>query len=203
MTVIDYAAWIDQTQLSANYLRPPGVRNGGKPMRRISSLFVLTAALAAVLAGCGGSSKSSSSAPASTPSPASSSTTSSSSAVTVSSANVSGLGEILVNSQGHTLYIFEPDKHARVTCVSTCAQLWPPLKLTTGQKATASGGVNSALLSSLPNPEGGSVATYAGWPLYTYVSDSAAGQATGQGIETNGGLWYVIGPAGNVIKKTP
>ncbi len=177
-------------------------------MRTISSLSVLVVVLAA-LAGCGGSSTPSSSSSASTPAPApsssstSSSSSSSSSGATVSSASVSGLGKILVNGQGHTLYTFAPDKHAKVTCVSTCASLWPPLKLTTGQKATASGGVNSALLSSLPDPEGGSVATYAGWPLYTYVSDSTAGQATGQGLETNGGLWYVIGPAGNVITKTP
>ncbi len=171
-------------------------------MRTISSLSVLIVVLAA-LAGCGSSSTSSSTSSASTPAPAPSTTTTSSSGVGVLTANVSGLGEILVNGQGHTLYIFVPDKHARVTCVSTCAQLWPPLKLASGQKATGSGQVNSALLSSLPSPEGGQVATYAGWPLYTYVSDSTAGQATGQGIESSGGLWYVIGPAGNVIKKTP
>ena len=180
-------------------------------MRRILSLSVPIVVLAA-LSGCGSSSTPSSSSPASTPSSSSSASTpattpstpsTSSSGVSVSTANVSGLGEILVNGQGHTLYTFAPDKHARVTCVSTCAQLWPPLKLASGQKATAAGQVNSALLSSLPNPEGGQVATYAGWPLYTYVSDSTAGQATGQGLETNGGLWYVIGPAGNVITKTP
>ncbi|HTZ65027.1 MAG TPA: hypothetical protein VMB51_13060 [Solirubrobacteraceae bacterium] len=176
-------------------------------MRRISLLPALTVALAALLAGCGSSSTSTTtttaSTPASTPATTPSSSTSSSSGVSVATANVSGLGEILVNSQGHTLYVFEPDKHARVTCTGTCAQLWPPLKLAGGQRATASGHVNAALLSSLPSPEGGQVATYAGWPLYTYVSDSTAGQATGQGLETNGGLWYVIGPAGNVIKKTP
>lgn len=172
-------------------------------MRTISSLSLLTAVLAAVLAGCGSSGTPTSSSSASTPTTTPSSSTSGSGAVTVSSASVSGLGEVLVNGQGHTLYIFEPDKHARVTCVSTCAQLWPPLKLASGQKATAAGQVNAALLSSLPDPEGGQVATYAGWPLYTYVSDSTAGQATGQGLETSGGLWYVIGPAGNVIKKTP
>lgn len=172
-------------------------------MRTISSLSLLTVALVAVLAGCGSSSTSTSNTAASTPASTPTTATSNSSGVTVSTASVSGLGEILVNSQGHTLYIFEPDKHARVTCTGSCAQLWPPLKLPSGQRAKASGQVNAALLSSLPSPEGGQVATYAGWPLYTYVSDSTAGQATGQGIETNGGLWYVIGPAGNVIKKTP
>lgn len=45
--------------------------------------------------------------------------------------------------------------------------------------------------------------TYAGWPLYTYISDSAAGQASGQGLETNGALWYAISPSGKVITATP
>lgn len=45
--------------------------------------------------------------------------------------------------------------------------------------------------------------TYAGWPLYTYISDSAAGQASGQGLETNGALWYAIPPSGKVITATP
>jgi predicted lipoprotein with Yx(FWY)xxD motif len=167
-------------------------------MRRISWLSTLTAVLAAVLAGCGSSSTTTAKTSSTTSAPA---PTSSTAAVTVSTASLAGLGEALVNSQGHTLYAFMPDKHARVTCVSTCAQLWPPLKLPSGAKATAAGGVNSALLSSVPDPEGGRVVTYAGWPLYTYVSDTEAGQANGQGLETSGGLWYVLGPAGNVIMK--
>ena len=87
--------------------------------------------------------------------------------------------------------------------MSTCAQLWPPLKLASGQKATGLRAGQLRAAEQPADPEGGQVATYAGWPLYTYVSDSTAGQATGQGIESSGGLWYVIGPAGNVIKKTP
>jgi Secreted repeat of unknown function len=54
-------------------------------------------------------------------------------------------------------------------------------------------------LGSDPDPEGGHVVTYAGWPLYTYAADSAAGQDNGQAIEANGGLWYVIAPSGKVI----
>ncbi len=56
-----------------------------------------------------------------------------------------------------------------------------------------------ALLGSDPDPEGGRGVTYAGWPLYTYAADSAAGQDNGQAIETNGGRWYVIAPSGTVI----
>lgn len=110
---------------------------------------------------------------------------------------------MLVNGEGRTLYVFLPDKHAKVTCVGACAELWPPTKLAAGQKASASGQVKPSLLASDPDPEGGRVVTYAGWPLYTYVSDTAPGQATGQDLETNGGRWYAIAPSGKTVTKTP
>jgi predicted lipoprotein with Yx(FWY)xxD motif len=160
---------------------------------------VLAVALVAALAGCGGSSTSST-----TTSTTSSTTTSSSPApsATVSTGSVSGLGTVLVDSQGRTLYIFEPDKHARVTCTGSCTQVWPPLKLASG-RPSASGAAKSSLLGSDPNPEGGRVATYAGWPLYTYVGDSGPGNASGQGLNTNGGLWYAIAPSGRPVTATP
>jgi predicted lipoprotein with Yx(FWY)xxD motif len=124
-------------------------------------------------------------------------------AVKVSAASVAGLGSVLVNSQGHVLYTFMPDDAKKVTCVGACATLWPPLKVSTGTRAVPSGEVKAALISSDPDPEGGSVITYAGWPLYTYVADSGPGTATGQAIQTNGGYWYVISPSGTVIHKAP
>ncbi len=37
------------------------------------------------------------------------------------------------------------------------------------------------------------------WPLYTYVADRKPGMATGQALDLNGGLWYVLAPSGKVI----
>ena len=167
--------------------------------RRFLSLSVLTALLAWAPAGCG-SSSTSSSPTASTPS-----TTASTPAATVgvSTASVSKLGVVLVDEQGHTLYIFLPVRHAKVTCTGSCAQVWPPLKLQNGGRPAASGAVKSSLLGSVPDPEGGNVATYAGWPLYTYAGDSGPGTASGQGLNINGGLWYAISPSGAVITTAP
>ena len=122
---------------------------------------------------------------------------------TVQTRKISGLGTVLVNSRGLTLYMFAPDKQKRVTCKGQCAVIWPPLKLKAGQKPTAGGAARKALLGSDPNPSGGRVVTYNHWPLYTYISDSKPGQATGQAIKLNGGYWYVLSPAGKVIKKKP
>ena len=118
----------------------------------------------------------------------------------IATAMISGLGPVLVNAQGHTLYIFAPDNDKKVTCVGGCAAVWPPASLPTGEKAVASGAVKQSLLGSDPNPSGGQVITYAGWPLYTYVADTATGTATGEAVNLNGGLWYVISPSGTVIK---
>ncbi|HET9163292.1 MAG TPA: hypothetical protein VFN89_07620 [Solirubrobacterales bacterium] len=120
--------------------------------------------------------------------------------VKVAAKSLSGLGPVLVDSEGKTLYVFAPDKGKEVTCVSECAAVWPPLKLEEGQKAAGSGQVKPSLLGSDPSPEGGEVVTYAGWPLYTYVADTEPGKATGQAIDLNGGYWYVISAAGKVIK---
>ncbi|MEA2197896.1 MAG: hypothetical protein QOJ25_1947 [Solirubrobacteraceae bacterium] len=121
----------------------------------------------------------------------------------IATARFPGLGAVLVNAQGHTLYIFVPDNDQKVTCVGGCAAVWPPASVPSGQTAAAAGGVKQSLLGSDPNPAGGLVITYAGWPLYTYIADGTSGSATGQGINLNGGLWYVISPTGKVIKAKP
>ena len=121
-------------------------------------------------------------------------------AVKISTRKLPKLGTILVNSKGLTLYMFVPDKRKKVTCVHACAVIWPPVKLAKGEKAVAAGTVKTSLLGSDPDPAGGRVVTYNKWPLYTYITDKKPGQATGQALNLNGGLWYVLNPAGKVIK---
>lgn len=119
--------------------------------------------------------------------------------VSLSVRTLPAVGTVLVNAEGHTLYTFAPDQHSKVTCVSSCAAVWPPLKLSSGETAAGSSQLKASLLGSDPDPEGGHVVTYAGWPLYTYAADGAAGQDNGQALEANGGRWYVIAPSGKVI----
>jgi predicted lipoprotein with Yx(FWY)xxD motif len=125
---------------------------------------------------------------------------SASAAVKISTGNVPGLGTVLVDAKGKTLYMFVPDKQRRVTCVRTCAAIWPPVKLAGGAKPVATGHAKASLLGSDPNPAGGRVVTYHGWPLYTYVTDTRAREATGQALNLNGGLWYVLAPSGKIVR---
>jgi predicted lipoprotein with Yx(FWY)xxD motif len=152
---------------------------------------LLASVLVLAVAACGSSSPSSTKAKA---------TTKTSPAVVITAKNEPGLGTVLVDSQGKTLYQFVPDAGKHVTCTGSCASVWPPVMLAAGGKLGASGGVKASLLGSDPNPSGGRVVTYAGWPLYTYVADGSPGSHAGQAINVNGGLWYVMTPSGKAIK---
>lgn len=121
--------------------------------------------------------------------------------VVISTRKLPRLGTVLVDSKGRTLYMFVPDKRKKVTCVRTCAAVWPPVKLAKGARIVAKGKAEAKLLGSDRDPAGGRVVTYHGWPLYTYVGDRSAGQATGQALNLNGGLWYVLAPSGKLITK--
>lgn len=122
------------------------------------------------------------------------------STVKISTRSVTGLGKVLVDHRGRTLYMFVPDKHKSVTCHKVCAKIWPPLFLPAGATFSAAGGVKKALLSSDKDSTGGRVVTYNHWPLYLYLGDSKAGVATGQALNVNGGLWYVMTSSGAIIK---
>jgi len=165
-----------------------------------SYLLAAVPIVAVIASACGSSNKSTTSAPAATTPSTSTAAPATSAGTKVSVASVDGLGPVLVNSEGKVLYTFVPDNAKKVTCVGACAVVWPPLKLS-GSTAAGSGSVKASLLGSDSNPSGGKVVTYAGWPLYTYVADTGPGTASGQAKNLNGGLWYVISPAGTVIKK--
>ena len=119
--------------------------------------------------------------------------------VKVEVAAVPGVGKVLVTSKDYTLYMFAPDNHRAVTCTGACAGTWPPLMLPDGASLVAGTGVKQSLLGSAPDPAGGRVVTYNGWPLYGYTGDVGPGQATGQDIDLNGGEWYVMRVSGQPL----
>lgn len=143
----------------------------------------------------------SSSSPAASTSSAAASA-SSSAAGTVSTANVAGVGTVLVNQQGRTLYMLTSDKQSKITCTvaSGCTKAWPLTLLPTGTTApTAGTGAKSSLLGTLKDPSGGLEVTYNHWPLYTFAGDSGPGQAKGQGVVAFGGTWYVLNASGTPV----
>jgi predicted lipoprotein with Yx(FWY)xxD motif len=124
--------------------------------------------------------------------------------VTVQSRTVAGLGTILVDGEGFSLYLFPPDAGGRVSCVGPCAGTWPPLVIGKGDKPSAGPGINAADLATLADPNTGArIVTYGGHPLYRYAGDVSAGTANGQGLFLNGGPWYVLTPDLQPVTTTP
>ncbi len=116
---------------------------------------------------------------------------------TVAVADNAKLGQILVDGNGRTLYLFEADKGSSSTCYGSCATYWPPLL--TGAAPQAGPGANAALLGTTKRTDGPTEVTYSGHPLYYVVTDHNPGDATGQGVNNYGAVWVVVGPDGNQI----
>jgi predicted lipoprotein with Yx(FWY)xxD motif len=98
---------------------------------------------------------------------------------------------VLTNARGFTLYWFAPDTAATSTCNGSCAAYWPPL---TG--APAAGPGITGRLGTITRADGAMQATYDGHPLYTYVGDTRPGQANGNNLNLNGGLWHEVTVSG-------
>lgn len=107
------------------------------------------------------------------------------------------LGQILVDGNGRTLYLFEKDTSSSSTCYGDCAKYWPPL-LTNGAPQ-AGAGATASLLGTTKRSDGTTEVTYAGHPLYYVVTDHNPGDATGQGVNNFGAPWDVVGPDGKAI----
>jgi predicted lipoprotein with Yx(FWY)xxD motif len=102
------------------------------------------------------------------------------------------LGDIVVDGDGLSLYVFLRDDEGEPTCTDACAEAWPPLE----GPANAGDGIDEAQLDTVDHPSGIAQVTYAGWPLYHFVSDEAPGDVEGQGVED---VWFVIDPDGQPV----
>jgi predicted lipoprotein with Yx(FWY)xxD motif len=165
---------------------------------RATFLGVLLAVVGAiVIAGCGGGSSSSSS---SSPEPSSENagaTTSSETggSGTIAIAEVEGLGTVLADSEGKTVYLYTPDKGTTSTCYGGCAAAWPPV--VAEGKPSAGEGATSTALGTTKRNDGTMQVTYEGHPLYTFSGDQGPGEANGQ---ENDGVWFVLDEAGEAVK---
>jgi predicted lipoprotein with Yx(FWY)xxD motif len=154
---------------------------------RLMLALPAAAAAAAVLAACGSSGGSSGSSAGS--SQGSSSPVAAASS-TLKTANIGG-ATVLTNGKGFTLYSFAPDTPTKSNCNGACAKYWPPVK----GPVTASG--VKGTFATIKRSNGSTQATFDGHPLYTYVGDTAPGQAKGNGLNLSGGVWHEITTSGS------
>jgi predicted lipoprotein with Yx(FWY)xxD motif len=165
-----------------------GTENGARE-RSMRIRIVAAAGVAAVVMGAAACSSSSSGTGAGSGTPSSASGAAGSGAG-LKTATINGVS-VVTNAQGFTLYSFAPDTATASKCTGACAQIWPPV---TGP-AAAGQGVTGAL-GTITRSDGSKQVTYNGHPLYTYTADTAAGQAKGNGLNVDGGVWHEVTASG-------
>jgi predicted lipoprotein with Yx(FWY)xxD motif len=109
----------------------------------------------------------------------------------------SDLGQIIVDGDGKTLYMFDPDSAGTPTCYDDCAGAWPPLLADDAASVAAGTGLDASKITVVARTDGGSQVKYGNWPLYYFANDAAAGDTNGQGRND---VWWVIGADGEPIK---
>ena len=160
-------------------------------MRRIGLVAILTT-LALLVAGCGDDDEGT--VAQESDSPGEPESTEEESASPVVELQETPLGEILVDAEGRTLYVFTNDSPGESTCAEACADLWPPVEAPS--ELAAGEGVDEALVGTITRSDGASQLTYADAPLYRYSKDEAPGDTNGQNV---GGVWFVVGADGKPI----
>ena len=105
-------------------------------------------------------------------------------------ATINGVS-VVTNAQGFTLYSFAPDTATASKCTGACAQIWPPV---TGPAAAGQG--VSGTLGTITRSDGSKQTTYDGHPVYTYTADTGPGQANGNGLNVDGGVWHEVTASG-------
>jgi predicted lipoprotein with Yx(FWY)xxD motif len=172
-----------------------------RPITFLASAAVIPVAALAVAA-CGGGGAAATAAPAAakttTAAPPAAAKTTSAHGATVRVAN-SRLGRILVDSTGHTLYLFKADRGTKSACTGACATAWPPLLATA--KPSVGAGLTASKLATTPRSGGSKQVTYNGHPLYLFIKDHKPGDVTGQGLKAFGAGWFVLSPAGQQISR--
>ena len=160
-------------------------------MRKIWGVAGL-AALALTVSACGSSGSSSSGTAANTPAAGGNSSSAASASGSTVTVKTIGSQQVVVDSNGMTLYWFAIDTPTKSNCSGQCATFWPPVK----GPLTAGSGVTGTL-GTITRSDGTTQATYDGHPLYTYVGDKSPGQATGNGKNLSGGLWWEMTVSGS------
>ena len=153
------------------------------------------AAMALMVAACAGTGAASAAGSAGSSVRTVSSPSTGSSSTALKTRKINGV-TVLTNAKGFTLYWFAPDTSTKSNCNGSCAAIWPPVK----GPATAGPGVTGKL-GTIKRSDGSIQATYNGHPLYTYVADTAPGQARGNGLNVNGGLWHEVTASGAAAPK--
>jgi predicted lipoprotein with Yx(FWY)xxD motif len=105
------------------------------------------------------------------------------------------LGDVLVDQDGMTLYVFDNDEGGESACYDDCAANWPPVVVE--DAADAGDGADAGLLGTTERTDGTTQVTYNDKPLYYWVGDDAPGDTEGQAV---GDVWWAVAPDGDAVR---
>lgn len=109
-------------------------------------------------------------------------------------------GKILVDGKGRALYLFTRESTPTVQCYGACAKAWPVFRANGNVRAGT--GADRHLIGTTSRRDRTKQVTYAGHPLYYYVTDRKSGQVTCQNVDEYGGTWLVVSPGGTAIRRS-
>jgi len=118
-------------------------------------------------------------------------------------ATVSGLGTVIVDAKGRTVYVLTADGKTNVPCEDStgCTKVWPDLPFPSGVTGAAAGpGAQASMLGSMKLSDGETYPTYNGWLMYEFSGDSGPAQGHGEGIQSFGGTWYALNASGALVR---
>jgi predicted lipoprotein with Yx(FWY)xxD motif len=114
-------------------------------------------------------------------------------------ASVGTFGEVLTNSHGVSLYGLSNENGGKLACTGKCLQFWPPALVSTSvMKVSLGAGVTGAT-GFVTRSATTKQVTFDGYPLYTFIKDTGAGQAHGEGISAFGGTWGLLRASSLII----
>jgi predicted lipoprotein with Yx(FWY)xxD motif len=110
------------------------------------------------------------------------------------------LGNILVDEQGRTLYLFLKDSGTTSECSGECANDWPPLEVS--GTPTVGTGAEASMVATTARSDGKTQVTYNGHPVYRFEGDKKAGDTNGEGLVAFGAGWFALSPAGDQVSSS-
>ncbi|MEU4607956.1 hypothetical protein AB0F43_33670 [Kribbella sp. NPDC023972] len=124
--------------------------------------------------------------------------TAASSGAKLATAEVAGLGKIVVDGNGRTVYVFDKDTSGKSNCEGDCLAKWPVVPA--GEGTPKLEGIDASLVGTVTRSDGSKQLSIGGLPVYLFAQDTKAGEAKGQAV---GGVWWVVGADGKKITKQP
>jgi len=105
-----------------------------------------------------------------------------------------GLGQILVDADGITLYGFLNDSDGVSNCNGACADAWPPVP---GDTAVDTSVLDGGKFKTIEREDGTTQLAIGKWALYYFAGDAQPGDVNGQG---SGDAWFVVAPDGALVR---